>query len=174
MKVALCAATRRLNTWEQEATQRLVLPDQSRWRWVASLGAHLGDGALWAAIGVALWIWGAPYIRALVLLSAIAVLGPSILSTVVKYVVRRPRPEERRHFYVVQYDRYSFPSGHAVRMAAIAIVAWRFAPTLAPVGYPLALLVSLCRVLVGVHYPSDVLAGLLIGSLGAWGILRWV
>lgn len=174
MKVALCALARRLSTWEQRATQRLALPDQSRWRWVASLVAHLGDGALWAAVGVALWIWGAPYTRALVLVSAIAVLGPSILSTVVKYLVRRPRPQERRHFYVVKYDRYSFPSGHAVRMAAIAVITGRFAPSLAPVGYPLALLVSLCRILVGVHYPSDVLAGLLIGSLGAWGVLRWV
>lgn len=174
MRVALCDMTRRLNTWEQEATKRLALPDQSRWRWLASLGAHLGDGALWAVIGVALWVWGAPTIRALVLLSACAVLGASLLSTAVKYLVRRPRPQERRHFYVVRYDRYSFPSGHAVRMAAIAVVVWRFAPALAPFGYPLALLISLCRVLVGVHYPSDVLAGLLIGSLGAWGVLRWV
>jgi undecaprenyl-diphosphatase len=174
MRVALCDATRRLNTWEQEATKGLALPDQSRWRLLASLGAHLGDGMLWAVVGVALWIWGAPHIRALTLLSAFAVLGTGLLSTAVKYLVRRPRPQERRHFYAPRYDHYSFPSGHAVRMAAIAVVAWRFAPALAPFGYPLALLVSLCRVLVGVHYPSDVLAGLLIGSLGAWGVLSWV
>jgi len=174
MKVALRATTRRLHTWENRVTRRIALSDQSRWRWLATLGAHLGDGALWAVVGVALWVWGAPHVRALILVSALAVLGTGILSTAVKYLVRRPRPQERRHFHAIKYDRYSFPSGHAVRMAAIAVVIWRFVPALAPIGYPLALLVSLCRVLVGVHYPSDVLAGLLIGSLGAWGVLRWM
>jgi undecaprenyl-diphosphatase len=174
MKVALRATTRRLHSWEHKVTRRITLPDRSRWRWLASFGAHLGDGALWAVVGVALWIWGAPYVRALILIAALAILETGILSTTVKHLVRRPRPQERRYFHAVKYDRYSFPSGHAVRMAVIAVVVWRFIPSLAPIGYPLALLVSLCRVLVGVHYPSDVLAGLLIGSFGAWGVLRWM
>ena len=174
MKVALGATTHRLNTWEHKVASKITLSDRSRWRWPASIGAHLGDGALWAVVGVALWIWGAGNIRGLILVSALVVLGTNILSTAVKYLVRRPRPQVRRHLHSVKYDRYSFPSGHAVRMAAIAVIAWHLSPSLALIGYSLALLISLCRVLVGVHYPSDVLAGLLIGSLGAWGFLRWM
>ena len=51
--------------------------------------------------------------------------------------------------------------------AAIATVVGWFLPELLPASYLLALTVALCRVVVGVHYPGDVLAGLLIGFVGA-------
>ena len=164
----------RLSAWERMVTGRLIPSKRSRWRWLLSLGAHLGDGVLWVAVGAVLLVWGTPYLRGSTLITSLAVLGATAVSTAIKYLVRRPRPQELTRFYVVRFDRYSFPSGHAARMAAIAVLVGHFEPRLAPIGYPLALTVALCRVVVGVHYPSDVLAGLLIGLLGAWGMLLWI
>ena len=96
-----------------------------------------------------------------------AVLGSGGVSTAIKYTVRRRRPQELTQFYAVKHDRYSFPSGHATRMAAIAVIVARLVPGLAAAGYALAVNIALCRVLVGVHYFTDVLVGLLIGLVGA-------
>jgi undecaprenyl-diphosphatase len=58
----------------------------------------------------------------------------------------------------------SFPSGHAASAAAGAIAASRMFPAAAPVFYLMAALVAASRVYVGVHYPADVVAGLLVGT----------
>ena len=157
----------RLTAWEHEIAPALTLPTSSRWRWLPALGAHLGDGPLWAIIGVGLLIWGNAFLRGLVLIGGAAVLGSSGISTAIKYIVRRRRPQELTQFYAVKHDRYSFPSGHATRMAAIAVIVARLVPGLAAAGYALAVIIALCRVLVGVHYFTDVLVGLLIGLVGA-------
>jgi undecaprenyl-diphosphatase len=161
----------RLAAWEERASRRLALPEDSRWRWMLALGAHLGDGILWAVIGGACIVVGTRYIRALASFIGLAVLATATIATVVKYLVRRRRPQELARFYAIRYDRYSFPSGHAVRMATIAVILGHFRPAWAGVVCLLALTVAVCRVSVGVHYPSDVLAGLVLGGVGAWGIL---
>jgi undecaprenyl-diphosphatase len=164
---------RRVIAWERALMSREPLPVTSRWRWLAVLGAHLGDGPLWAAIAIGLLIGGNLFLRSLTLVTGCAVLGSTGISTAIKYAVRRHRPREETQFYAIKYDRYSFPSGHATRMAAIAVIVGHFVPSLAVVGYVLACAVGICRILVGVHYPSDVLVGLLIGFAGADGVLRW-
>jgi len=171
---AVCGIVRCLTAWERAVTHRLTLSKTSRWRWLPSLGAHLGDGALWGIIGGGLLIWGTPYLRGLTLVAVLAVLGAIGISTAIKYLIRRPRPQELTQFYAIKYDRYSFPSGHATRMAAIAVVVGHFAPRWAAASYCLALIVSLCRIAVGVHYPSAVLVGLLVGLFGAWVFLALV
>jgi undecaprenyl-diphosphatase len=158
---------RRLGKWEDRTVAHLVLPTSCRWQRAASLGAHLGDGVLWAVVGAVLLIWGSPFVRNLALFTALAVLGSGAACTAVKYVVRRMRPQELTQYYAAKHDRYAFPSGHATRMGAIAVVVGHFVPELAPFAYALAIIVAACRVAVGVHYPSDVIAGLLIGVLGA-------
>lgn len=162
---------RRLSEWEDRTAPRLVLPTSSRWHKAASLGAHLGDGALWIVAGALLLLWGTPFVRRLTLVALLAVLATGAVSTAVKYAVRRLRPQELPQYYAIRHDRYAFPSGHATRMGAIAVVVGYFVPRLAPLGYGLALGVAACRVVVGVHYVSDVVIGLLIGIVGAGLIL---
>ena len=163
---------RRFAERERTTIHKLTLPAFSPWRWLAALGAHLGDGPLWAVIGGGLLIWGTPFLRGLTWIAALAALGSTGTSTAIKYLVRRRRPQELTQFYASKHDRYSFPSGHATRMAATAVIVGHFVPELALTGYALALTVAVCRVLVGVHYPSDVLAGMLIGCIGAGLVLQ--
>ncbi len=162
---------RRLKGLDRALSERLTLPPTSPWRWLPAAGAHLGDGPLWFALGGFLLVFGSALIRGITLIALAAVLLSSGISTLIKYTVRRRRPQELTQFYTLKYDRYSFPSGHATRMAAIAVIVGARAPALALPAWMLALLVALCRVLVGVHYLSDVIAGLAIGTAGAAIIL---
>lgn len=110
----------------------------------------------------------------------IALLGWA-LGAACKQLVERPRPAEA----VIEVGSWSYPSGHATNAALGAVLllvlvatiraAWvRWGTTvLALVGTALT---AADRVILGVHYPSDVLAGLLLGTLlgliGAWGLAR--
>lgn len=161
----------RLRAWDRTLSDRLTLPADSPWRWLPALGAHLGDGLVWSLLGGILLVWGNGFVRSITLVALIAVLASGGISTAVKYAIRRRRPQERPQFYAVKYDRFSFPSGHAARMGAIAVIVGRFFPLVAPATYILAVLVAWCRIAVGVHYASDVLAGLALGIVGAWATL---
>jgi undecaprenyl-diphosphatase len=111
---------------------------------------------------------------------ASALTGGTALSTSLKHVFARPRPDLVDHM-----DRTftsSFPSGHAtVSMLAyltLAAVAMRFVPRhsvrvfLPSAAFALALIIGASRVYLGVHWPSDVLAGWSVGM--AWASLCWL
>ncbi len=65
-------------------------------------------------------------------------------------------------------DAFSFPSGHTLHAVAFSIVAIAYYPALAWVLVPFSLLVAMSRLVLGLHYPSDVLAGAALGALIAW------
>ncbi len=139
------------------------------WMLVAS---RLGDGWLWLATALLLAASGD---RGLSVLSAGAVSAglANVLLLCVKGRIRRSRPCERtrpRHFDVnplgwFPSDRFSFPSGHALNAFAIgSVIALAFPPVAVPV-LALAVSVAASRVVLGLHWPSDVLAGALVGLL---------
>jgi len=132
-------------------------------RTVAVLGAHLGDGLLWFVIAVVAFGLGDEVTRHSILLAAVAIIVAGGLTTFLKFRMRRSRPREMPGFYSTKYDPYSFPSGHATRLACQAMVFSHQFPCWAVIFYALALFVALCRVALGIHYISDVLVGLAIG-----------
>jgi undecaprenyl-diphosphatase len=68
-------------------------------------------------------------------------------------------------------DRYSFPSGHTLHAVAFSTLGVAFVPALAVVLVPFAILVAASRVVLGLHYPSDVLVGAALGAGLAAGSL---
>lgn len=84
----------------------------------------------------------------------------------VKYFVHRPRPFhilEDVHLVMGPKDGFSFPSGHATTSFCVAtVVAIRY-PKLSYPAFIIATLVALSRPYIGVHYPSDILVGSLLG-----------
>ena len=110
----------------------------------------------------------------------VAVAGGQALSSLLKVGVDRPRPELVSH--LVTETSLSFPSGHAMLSAVtyltLGALAAQFAPGRTTRIYVLslavlvALLVGVSRIYLGVHWPSDVLAGWCAGS--AWAMLCWL
>lgn len=151
-----------------------------RWVRVWMLTAtRLGDGWLWLATAVLLAASGH---RGLRVLSAGAVAAgvANTLLVCVKARVRRARPCERarpRHFDVdplawFRSDRFSFPSGHALNAFAIGSVIALAFPLVALPVLALAASVAASRVVLGLHWLSDVLAGALVGL--AIGTAVWL
>ncbi|MGB2895278.1 MAG: phosphatase PAP2 family protein, partial [Anaerolineales bacterium] len=88
----------------------------------------------------------------------------AVLVMTIKFTIRRSRPEGDWGAVYRKTDPHSFPSGHAARAATIAILALLWCPIAIGLALSLwALLVSLARIAMGVHYPSDILAGVLLG-----------
>ncbi|HEY0502237.1 MAG TPA: phosphatase PAP2 family protein, partial [Lysobacter sp.] len=88
----------------------------------------------------------------------------------------RPRPfasDRRIHAWVAPLDEFSFPSGHTLHAVAFSIVGMAHYPMLAWVLVPFTASVAASRVVLGLHYPSDVLAATVIGS-GLAGVSLWV
>jgi undecaprenyl-diphosphatase len=134
--------------------------------------SRLGDGVFWYCLMGALpVVHGFAGLVAALHMGLAALLGVA-LYRLLKRRTGRPRPFVRNHdvkLGAVPLDRYSFPSGHTLHAVGFTAVAvWHF-PELAPVLVPFALLVALSRVVLGLHYPTDVVAGAVLGGLVAWG-----
>ncbi|MCK6625806.1 MAG: phosphatase PAP2 family protein [Anaerolineae bacterium] len=158
-----------LDAW---LTQQLTLPLESNWRGWAGRVAHLGDGPLvFGGLGLVYglgWWADAPLLCQTVQVLLTLILAAILIVTLVKFRVRRRRPHPPGEFVAFAYDVYSFPSGHAARLAALAVGVLFFDTFLGWSLIILALSVALARVLVGVHYLSDILIGLTLGGLVAW------
>jgi len=135
-------------------------------RTVAAVLAHSGDSWYWLAGLGLLWWRGTDYWKGRALTMIVAILLTALVVYVVKLVVRRRRPEGEWGKFYRSTDPHSFPSGHAVRAVMLAIVMIGLGPLwiglLMVVWAPL---VGLARVSMGVHYLSDVLAGMFLGLL---------
>jgi undecaprenyl-diphosphatase len=129
--------------------------------------SRLGDGAFWYALMAALAILGGRIGQAAALHMAAISLVSLLLYKGLKRWTRRPRPcasDLRIRAWVAPLDEFSFPSGHTLHAVGFTIVALAYVPALAWLLIPFAASVAASRVVLGLHYPSDVLAATGIGS----------
>lgn len=137
------------------------------------IASRLGDGILWYALMLALpLLYGAQGVRPALTMALTGAAGYAIYA-VLKRTFVRERPFIAHAAIargIAPLDRYSFPSGHTLHAVAFTWQAVAHAAELAWVLVPLAMLIAASRVVLGLHYPSDVIAGGAIGaSLGAIG-----
>ena len=99
---------------------------------------------------------------------AVADLAGLVVLVGLRYATRRARPQGARdRTYVVPWNRYSFPSGHAVRAFAVSVTLTYSGPVWCVLTVLVAAAIALSRLTLARHYPSDVLAGAGIGTLAA-------
>ncbi|MFI6939399.1 phosphatase PAP2 family protein [Streptomyces sp. NPDC050418] len=137
-------------------------------RTLSFCGEH---GALWLAAGLA----GAALDkerRGAWLRGTALTAGAHLASMGVKRLVRRPRPQAEP--LVRTAGRHSFPSSHATSAAAAAVAYGALRPAGARLVPPLAAAMCVSRLVVGVHYPTDVAAGAALGAVTARLGSRWM
>ena len=143
-------------------------------RTLAAILAHSGDSWFWLAGLVLVWLWGVEdwKVRAVVL--AAGVIATAAVVMVIKFTVRRSRPAGEWGGIYRQTDPHSFPSGHAARAAMLAVIAIGLGPPwFAVLLVVWAPLVGLARIAMGLHYLSDVLAGMALGVVMGLAVLYW-
>ena len=143
-------------------------------RALAVVLAHSGDSWFWL-IGLGLLWWlGAEEWKQLALVMIVGILITAVVVLVIKFTVRRSRPQGEWGQIYRSTDPHSFPSGHAARAIMLAVLVLGLGPTwLGVVLLFWAYLVVMARVAMGVHYLSDVLAGGLLGALLAVILLQF-
>lgn len=143
---------------------------------IVSAYTRLGDaGIIFIALSLVMLLYK-PTRRAGALALGAMLLGLLVTNVTIKPLISRPRPWLDWPIIplVTERDPNSFPSGHTCAAFAAGLswaraLPWRWGRLAAVV---LAVLMGLSRLYVGVHYPSDVLAGALIGSLCAWVVWK--
>lgn len=129
--------------------------------------SRLGDGPLWYALMLGLLAVGGREAVPGVLTMAATGLVCLLFYKVLKRRMVRPRPfEVLTHVRagIKPLDRFSFPSGHTLHAVGFTLVATTVFPGLAVPLWLFTALVALSRVVLGLHYPSDVLAGAALGA----------
>lgn len=133
--------------------------------------SRLGDGVFWFGLMIAILIFNPSQGTMSVLHMGMAGLFGTLLYKWLKGKTLRPRPYEVHQDVWLTgkpLDKFSFPSGHTLHAVIFSIVAIAYYPQLSVILIPFTVMIGLSRVVLGLHYPSDVLAGASIGALIAW------
>jgi undecaprenyl-diphosphatase len=132
------------------------------------LMSRLGDGLFWYSLMLLILLFEGSEGLLPVLHMALAGLSGTLLYKWLKGKTLRPRPfEVHQDIFMTgkPLDKFSFPSGHTLHAVVFGLVAINYYPALSFIIMPFVSMVALSRVVLGLHYPSDVLAGAFIGSL---------
>jgi len=148
--------------------ERCAQSRRSFWTRVTHLGGARGS------IACCLLSLVFPRVSVLLAWHALLLLGVShVCVQIVKRFAVRERPNVRLSYQALISvpDRFSFPSGHACAAMAVAVAyAWAF-PSLAVPMLLLSLMVGFSRVMLGVHYPGDVLVGQAIALVSGYAMM---
>ncbi len=137
------------------------------WRLLFRGISVLGDGMAWYALMAFLLLRD----RDAAVVPVLHMVAVGLVCTVaykwLKKRTLRPRPYQAHagiEHFAAPLDRFSFPSGHTLHAVAFTLVALAYYPALAWLLLPFTLLIAVSRVVLGLHYPSDVLVGALLGA----------
>ena len=134
-----------------------------------------GDGWLWCLLGVAVLLFGGPEALAALAAAGLATAAGTGLYVWLKRKTGRKRPcaiEPHCWSRVLPPDRFSFPSGHSITAFAVALPVGLFFPVLMAALLFCAVSVAVSRILLGMHFLSDVVAGSAIGSMLGYAAFR--
>ena len=127
--------------------------------------SRLGDGVFWYLLMLA-FAAGSEQGALVAVQMAVAALANLAIYTQLKHRLVRERPyisHQAIQLGTAPLDRYSFPSGHTLHACGFSTIAVTHVPELGWVLVPFTALVASSRVVLGLHYPTDVAAGAMLG-----------
>ena len=167
--------------WSQiQSSDHRLMRRVNRWRaprWFCLFmifATRMGDGWLWYVTGAAVLIWGGHSRFAAVGSAGLAVLSGIAIFLLLKRISHRKRPcELEPHCWasILPPDQFSFPSGHTITAFAIAPTLGSFYPDFLAALLVVAVSIAASRIILGMHFLSDVLAGSVIGVSLAYTFL---
>lgn len=131
------------------------------------LVSRLGDGIFWYGLMLAILVLENSRGVLPVLHMALTGVCGTLLYKWLKAKTLRPRPYQVRqeiNMAAMPLDKFSFPSGHTLHAVLFSVIVLNYYPQLSVILLPFTLMVALSRVVLGLHYPSDVIAGSFIGA----------
>jgi undecaprenyl-diphosphatase len=166
------------------ARDHQVMRKVHRWRaprwlryWMIA-STRLGDGWVWYSVGIALLLFGGDMRFVAFGAAASAEAATVVLFYFIKKASKRKRPcqlESHCWSKILPPDQFSFPSGHTMSAFAIAVPLCILYPQLAAALLALSVSIAVSRVILGMHFVSDVVVGALMGAglgYGAYLLIR--
>lgn len=152
----------------------------NRWQnrpglWLFRTVSRLGDGPFWLLQIPLLLLLEPAAPRGVAHLLVVAAISCLTYKTI-KKLTARDRPYTRGagiELLSAPLDRYSFPSGHTLHAVAFSLVVVHYQPQLFWLVAPFTALVAMSRVVLGLHYPTDVAAGAVLGAAIAFGSFQF-
>jgi undecaprenyl-diphosphatase len=148
---------RRLNGWRPPRWVRI---------WM-TLASRVGDGWLWWTIGLMLLLFGGPQRFRAVGAAAISEAVSAMIFLAIKKLAGRKRPCEIGQncwATLLPPDQFSFPSGHSMTAFSVAVPLSLFYPSLEAGLLFCAISIALSRIVLGLHFLSDILVGSALGA----------
>ncbi len=149
---------------DAEGSARLHKMGEGRGRWIFAVLAHTADTTILFPAAGLIWLFTKDPWKAGAWKAGLALVIGTFLTGLLKLAFKRRRPDGRWGAFDRLVDPHSFPSGHANRAAILAVLAVIYlSPAIGAAVVLWALAVGVSRIILGMHYFSDVLAGWLVG-----------
>jgi len=143
-----------------------------KWLWLDILGIYFAEYfgyALILSLFLFLAIGFRKYLKMLIQAFVSAVLARFIIVEFIRWLWQKPRPfVENNVNLLLTHDAPAFPSGHAAFFFALSTIVYLYNKKIGILFFIASFLICLARIFTGLHWPSDILAGAIIGILSAW------
>jgi undecaprenyl-diphosphatase len=149
---------------DQRSSNYLTSLDNPLLKKALGVLTHLGTGAFWVTVyGLSLIFFHKDFTRLIFTLIVGEIIG-LLTIIILRHITKRKRPVAKYNpFFLAPWNRYSFPSHHALRSFLIAVIIGAHHPGLLPFLMFMAATIGFTRLYLSKHYLSDVLVGALIG-----------
>jgi len=177
MGIITTVMKQRLTNWDQKFfTSIFRLNGRTIIANIARIISHSGNGYLYPIMGLLGYLASSEVGMTFVLSGLMAYSVELPIYYLVKNTVKRNRPYDVLKGItnlVVPIDKFSFPSGHTAGATVAAVLVWYFFPALGLLTAVWAGTVAFARICVGVHYPTDIIAGALLGGMSSMASI-WI
>ena len=153
------------------------IEQKPRWCLAGKCISKTGDGYLQAALPLLIWLANVNAAAQFVISCLIAFSIERPVYFVLKNSLKRRRPPQAIPYFnstIIASDEFSFPSGHTSAAFLLAYISWQFFAVLGLILFAWAILVGCSRVLLGVHFPSDIIAGASLGLCIGYSIVNFI
>ncbi len=143
-----------------------------RWLWLDTLGIYFAEYfgyVLILSLFLFLAIGFRKYLKMVIQAFVSAVLARFVIVEFIRWLWQKPRPfVENNINLLLTHDAPAFPSGHAAFFFALSTIVYLYNKKIGILFFLGSFIICLARIFTGIHWPTDILAGAIVGVLSGW------